>query len=187
LAWAPWSPTTTPRSAGARWRCPRGVTSRRRSPAAARAPRTTTPGSSSCPCRRQWGRRRHGGPRAPGRGRAGTTNPGRDVRVGGGVRGGTFLGGVDGLAIKGKAGREWREGNGCLLCLRLPSFCPTQRNNRSFRVPTPSLPLPSRAWPTSRRAHGAQLLGAPCQCAMLRCIYPSIANAWRLNLDSLSS
>ena len=70
------------------------------------------------------------------RGRAGAANRGRgDVRVGDGVRGGTFLGGVEGLAIKGEAGREWREANGCLLCLRWPSFCPTQKNNRSFRVP----------------------------------------------------
>jgi hypothetical protein len=35
--------------------------------------------------------------------------------------------------MKGKAGREWREGNGCLLWRRLPSLCSTQKNNRSFR------------------------------------------------------
>ena len=49
----------------------------------------------------------------------------------GGRRGNLFREGW--LAMKGEAGREWREGNGCLVWLRLPSLCSTQKNNRSFR------------------------------------------------------
>jgi hypothetical protein len=88
-----------------------------------------------------------------------------------------------GWPSKGRLG-----GNGGKVTAACFAFgCLLFAQHRSFRVPTPSLPLPSRASPRSRRAHGAQLLGAPCQCAMLRCVYPSIASAWCLNLDSLSS
>ena len=103
-----------------------------------------------------------------------------------------------GPAMKGKAGREWREGNGCLVWLRLPSLCSTQKNNRSFRGhwahgisccagphvahtlgwAAGAINAAAGVDETTRRdarPEAAELLGAPCRCAaflprFVRCI-----------------